>query len=376
MNILTLEDLQNLTSPQEGWCFSIYMPTVDKSQETRQNPIRFKNLMDEAEGQLLQAAMEKPEIRQLFEPLEGLLNDGQFWQHQEAGLAVFLSSSSFQYYQLPMAVDEVVVVNERFYIKPLLPLMHGEEKVYVLSLSLGGVRLLKVTESQIEEMEVPNLPKSMDDALGYDDIAKSYQWRMGAQLEHRSGERRAMFHGHTEDDDNRKEFIANYFRDVDKAVSNFLNKENKTPLILACVEYLRPIYKEANTYEHLSEDFIPGNPDGIKADKLRQEALKLVKPQFQVTKNNDAGQYKLLAGWKDNRAVKDVEEIIKAAPYGRVEVLFVDKNAKRWGSFDENNIEVHFDREQKPGNEDLLDFAAVQTLLHGGTVYADRKSVV
>lgn len=369
MNILSMDELQNLVSPHEGWCISIYMPTIGKSQQVRQNPIRYRNLLDRAGSLLREAGMEEPEIAELFEPLEALQNDDVLWQHQDKSLAVFCAKNFFQTYQLPMAVDETVLVNERFYVKPLIPLIHEEQIVYVLALSQKHTRLLKATEDQIEELEVPNLPENMQEALGYESYQQFIEWQTNTPQRNNSGEAQTLYNGHSEGTDNRKDYILNYFRKIDQAVTSYLNKENKAPLIIASVEYLKPIYEEANTYENLADELIPGNPDGLKGKQLQEEVWKLAKPMFQASKEDITEQYKILSGRKDPRVQKDLAEVIKAAPYGRVEVLYVDKNAKKWGSFDENNIEVHFDDQQRPGSEDLLDFAAVQTLLHGGTVH-------
>jgi hypothetical protein len=249
----------------------------------------------------------------------------------------------------------------------MLPLLYSNEEFYVLAISQKNVRLLKASEHEVAEVNVPGLPKNMREALGYDSIPDDFQWLIGAGLGKQSTDRRAMFHGHSEGNDNRKDYILNYMRAVNKAVAGYL-KDNKAPLVLACVEYLQPIYKEANTYPNLSNELIPGSPEGVRDRALRDQARKLIKPAYQTTKENRMERYKMLAGRKDPLAVKDIADIVKAAPYGRVEVLFVDKNARKWGAFDENNIEVQFDDQQRPGSEDLLDFAAVQTLLNGGTV--------
>lgn len=369
MNILSMEELQNLVSPHKGWHVSIYMPTVNKSQQVRQNPIRFRNLLDRAGSMVREAGMEEPEIAEFFAPLESLVNDDVFWQHQDQGLAIFLAKDFFQTYQLPDPVEEVVTVNDRFYLKPLLPLLHEEHMVYILALSQKHTRLLKATEDSIEELEVPNLPVSMQDALGYESYQQFTEWQTNTPRRNNSGERQTLYNAHSEGTDNRKEYILNYFRKIDQAVTSYLNKENKAPLIIASVEYLKPLYEEANTYENLADALIPGNPDGIKAKQLQEEAWKLAKPMFQVSKEDITSQYKMLAGRQDPRAQKDLAEVIKAAPYGRIETLYVDKNAKKWGTFDPNNIEVHFEDQQRPGVQDLLDFAAVQTLLNGGTVH-------
>jgi hypothetical protein len=370
MNILNQEELQLLAGEQEGWCISLYMPTVVKSEQTRQNPTRFKNLLEHAEDMLKEAGMRKVDIDKLLKPALGLLKDDDFWQRQNRGLAMFLSEGVFQYYQLPLEVQEQVSVNSRFYLKPLMPMLHGPNEFYILALSQDDVRLLRATEHTVEEVQVPDMPKNMDEALGYDNIQQDTQWHSSTSNPASSNVRDAMYHGAGPGEESQinKDFILNYCRYVDKAVSNYL-RNSQSPLILASVEYVHPIYREANTYKHLTDIVIAGNAEVSRIEEIRDKGWELVKPLFQTTKEEIFGRYKQLAGWNDDRAVKDVKEVVKAAPYGRVEVLFMDKNAKRWGTFDEDKIEVKFDDQQKPESLDLLDYAAVQTLLNGGTVY-------
>ena len=42
---------------------------------------------------------------------------------------------------------------------------------------------------------------------------------------------------------------------------------------------------------------------------------------------------------------------------------------QQWGTFDPSTDEIHLHKKERTGNEDLLEFAAIQTLLNGGTVY-------
>jgi hypothetical protein len=41
-----------------------------------------------------------------------------------------------------------------------------------------------------------------------------------------------------------------------------------------------------------------------------------------------------------------------------------------WGEFDPDAMTVDLHPEPEPDDEDMLDFAAIHTLLNGGTVYA------
>ena len=63
-----------------------------------------------------------------------------------------------------------------------------------------------------------------------------------------------------------------------------------------------------------------------------------------------------------------------AAYYGRVESLFVAVDQEQWGSFDPATETLQIHEQGEPGDEDLLDLAATQTLLHGGAVYAVEQA--
>ncbi len=54
---------------------------------------------------------------------------------------------------------------------------------------------------------------------------------------------------------------------------------------------------------------------------------------------------------------------------GRVESLFVAVGHQQWGTFDPDTHRAYLHPSAEPGDEDLLDLAVVQTLLHGGNVY-------
>lgn len=64
------------------------------------------------------------------------------------------------------------------------------------------------------------------------------------------------------------------------------------------------------------------------------------------------------------------EEVIPAAIQGRVEILFVALGVQVWGRFDPNAYAVHVHDAPEPGDEDLLDLAAIHSWLNRGVVYA------
>lgn len=140
MDILKQKDLKEIIDASGEWCTSIYMPTHRFGREQQQDPIRFKNLITEAEEKLLESGLRRLEVQKLMQPAERLLDDANFWQHQSDGLAVFLSSDSAHIYRLPSRFEELVIIANNFHIKPLLPLLIENGQFYILALSLNEVR--------------------------------------------------------------------------------------------------------------------------------------------------------------------------------------------------------------------------------------------
>jgi len=354
----------------KGLCVSIYMPTHRVGAGIQQDPIRLKNLLGEAEEALTLSGLRTPEAQELLEPAEKLLQDGLFWQRQSDGLALFLSPEAFRSYCLPFDFDELVVVTDRFHVKPLLPLLSGGGQFYVLALSQNEVRLLQGTRYSVSEVDLEGMPESLAEALRYEDPEKRLQFHTSTRTPGGKGERPAIFHGHgVASADDPKDYILRYFHRVDEGLRDLLHDET-APLVLAGVDYLFPIYREANTYPHLVDEGIEGNPEELSAEELHEQAWAIVQPLFLAAQKEAAAQYRQLAGAGGEQASNKLKEVVPAAYHGRVETLFVAVGLQQWGTFDPATNTVQLHQEVKPGDEDLLDFAAVHTLLNGGTVYA------
>jgi hypothetical protein len=365
MGSLQREELKILIQRREGPCVSIYMPTHRVFPETRQDPIRFKNLLREAEERLKAGGLQSQGAKKLLKQAKSLIRDGLFWQYQADGLAAFISSDVFYHYRFPLKFDELLVVTDRFHIKPLLPLFTHEARFYILALSQNEVRLFRCSRYSIHEVELEGVPRSLSEALQYDDPERQLQFHTRAPAA--GGERAAMFHGQGVGKDDAKDNILRFFHQVDHGLQKILQEE-RAPLALAGVDYLLPIYREANSYSHVMGEGVTGNPEGLQPEELRREAWRLVEPYFLKVQQEATAQYKQLAG--GDRASNQIEKILPAAHDGRVDFLFVAVGVQQWGTFDPITFSIHLHKEPGPGDEDLLDFAALHTLLNGGTVYA------
>lgn len=357
---MSVDELATLMTPVSPPAVSIYLPTHRAVPDTRQDPIRFKNLLRAAEGQVLAAGTRGPEARALLAPAFDLLLDSHFWQHQQEGLAVFVAPGIFRRYRVPSQLDEMVVVSHRFHLKPLVPLVTGNSTFFLLALSQNQVRFFEGTRDTLGEIDLEGLPPSLAEALKYDDPQKQLQY-------HTSGPgRAAMFHGHGAGIDEHKDNLLRFFRHVDAGIENLLRGQ-RAPLVLAGVEYFFPIYREASRYPHILEDGIAGNPERLSDEILHRRAWSLVEPRFARVQEEAAARYRQLAG--TGKTSTDVARVVPAAHHGRVEVLFTARDAQQWGSYDSNADRVHLLPEAAADGQDLLDLAVVQALGRGAAVH-------
>jgi hypothetical protein len=355
MDSLTREDIKTLIETQEEWCVSLFMPTVRAGAEVQQNPIRFKNLLRTAEERLSELGVRVPDIESLLKPAQGILDNPDLWRGNSDGLAVFAAAGQLKYYYLPTRFEELVLVERRFHIKPLLPLLHSEGRFYVLALSQDHVRLLEGTRYSVNAIEMLQLPANLADALQYDETRKVFRTGGGA----------AVYGG------GEVEFkldILRYFQIIDHGLRELLAGQ-RAPLILAGVDFLLPLYREANTYNHLLAEGLTGNPENLSAKDLHQRAWQLVRPYFEQTQREYQALYVGLAGREDGRASDNLKQIIQADHDGRVEALFVPHGVQLWGVYRAHSQNVHVHPSYQPGDQDLLDLAAARTFINNGVVY-------
>lgn len=360
----TRSELQALAAAPPGVRATILMPTHRAGKETEQDPIRLKNLIGQVESQFLALGLRAPVVKAILEPAARLVADRLFWRFQADGLAVFLAEDVFRCYQVPLRLEPLAVVARRFELAPLLRLFTGDGRFFILALSQNALRVLEATRYGVDELAIEGLPQSLPEALPFEDRERQLQFRTGAP--HAGDQRAALFHGHGAGGEVEKDRLLRYFRKVDAGLRGLLREET-APLVLAAVEYLHPLYREANTYPHLLDGQIFGNPEALSADALHRRAWEAVEPRFRAALTEAVARYRQLAG--TGRTSVEVPEITVAAHDGRVEVLFV-AGIPVWGTVDEAARTVRLSGEQRPGDEDLAGRAAIATLLKGGEVFA------
>lgn len=365
MQLITRGELKALAEVRADPCVSVLLPTHVKGPDVRQGPVRLRNLLRQAEERIVQAGHKHRVAQEVLEPAARLVEDVDFWQHQAGGLVILLAPQRSRVLRVPLHLEELVVVTDRFHLKPLLALLAREARYYVLTLSQNNVRLLECTRFSEHEVDLTgtSVPRSIEDVVWADEIEQQLQFRTG--VTGTGGRMAAVFHGHDTGDE-LKDALRRYFLHIDRGLQSLLG-EQQAPLVLAGVEYLLPIYASVNTYPHLLARGVTGNPDQLRPEELRERAWALVEHQVIAAQQEAAERYHSLLG--TGLASNRLEEVVSAAAQGRVDTLLVARGQQVWGRVVSATGQVETHHKPQPDDEDLLDYAAGQTLLHGGRVY-------
>ncbi len=375
MSIMTRKVFRELAEVSQHPCISIYIPT-ERAGENKKAWIRFKNQVQNVRNELEQLGWKGNQIMGLTRPLDMLLEDTEVWRHLSDGLAVFLNSGKFAYSTFPIRFKDYAEVNAHFYLLPLMPVFNGDGRFFILALSLNQVRLFEGTRDHVTEIPVEDLiPQTMEETVGADYEQKSLQHRSA-----QTGGTQSMYHGHGRSKDFRKEEIVKHLREVDRSLTEVLSGHD-APLVLACVDYLLPVYREVNSYSNLYRKNVSGSPDELLMQDLHQKAWPLLEDYFLKHRREVLKQYDFLAS--KGRTASIIADVVYAAEEGRIDTLFVEKDRQVFGIMDGESNGVQIQEEKTKENQCLLDMAAKKAFLQGARVYLldkeempDKESVV
>lgn len=366
---LTRDEVADLLADRPGPIVSLYQPTTRVAVEPEENSLHLKNLLREARERLEARGYRRPEVQKILGPPQSLLGNAEFWLHQESGLALFSGPDFFRYTKLYHATEPFTFVGESPYVKPLLQGLGDGSTYFILALSLGSIRLLNATRHTVQPVELDDedLPQSLEEALRYDDVEKADVQPRGFSRGDRGPGGHVVAHSHGPGDEDRKKDVLRFFQAVHSGLSGMLKAEHR-PVVLAGVDYLRPIFREAGDLPFIVEHGVEGNPEGLSDDDLRARAWPVVEPVMR--REVDDIRDRFLSGRNRGAASSSLPEVLGAATAGRVDSLLIDCSAHRWGLFEPATESIEELDPEDPRAVDLLDLAARRALLTGAKVYA------
>ena len=358
-----------LAAARGGPLVSIYAPMQVRGPETRENRIRFKTRVRDAHDKLAAAGVRDDAADDLLAPAERLIDDRAFWQHQDEGLALFLGADGQEVVHMSHPPVDASFVGTRFHLRPLVPELDGGGRYHLLVADLGGVQLYRASRSTLEPIGLPDgTPTSLEEATRFDEHEASLQHHGDARTGAGGhGAPQGIVHGSGDSDRDKKGDIRRWFTWLDDGVRAALANEPDRPLLFVGVDYLFPIYRDADRSGALLERPLVGAPDARDEAQLLADAWELVEPEFDRPRIEAMQRVAQAQG--TGRATNALEELVPAAAEGRVDTLIVGNATARWGRYDPKARSVVLSAHDGSDVVDLLDRATVDTVLHGGRAW-------
>ena len=364
MPILTKEQFERLAKFDNKPCISIFLPTQRSGKDVleEKDRIQLKSQWKKVYEKLKDMNLSQEQIDKLGEPVEELLADKSFWRHQSDGLAIFLADGFVEKFSLPINFEAFTYVADHFYLKPLVPMFSGDTSFYLLSLHTDSVKFYECTQYTIQEVVVDDLtPQRLEDRVGYDFEEKNRKHKTQNNM---MGT--ATQHGYSPATRDQKNEVLRFFRAVDDGLQTVLHNK-KAPMIVACQDYLFPIYQEATKYNNLYSKSVPGNPgDYENIYALHAAALDQLESLFNKDKEEKMEQFREL---NPDRTSTRVSDILPAIYEGKVDTLFLQNREDIWGNYNEEMASVEVHDERRNGSLSLMNLAAIKVIEQGGQVY-------
>ena len=354
------------TAPQLG--VSIFLPTHKLGRETRQDPIRLKNLLSKARKTLLSADMPAAEADAMLAPAITLVEDYDFWQHQDQGLAAFLGGDGMQHYKLPITLPEKVVVGPGFHVKPLLPVLAADGAFHVLTITADAVRLFDASRFAMVENGAVELPHDLGEVTGDVDYENPLQASpVGRPHTASISVTNSQVCGDSPEEW-RKGRIVEFVRRIAAALEAYL-APRPMPLVLVADADVQGHFRKLWAFADLLAGVVEANPGAMDREALHAAAYAVVQPLLDDDRERAVTHFSGLHGSGDARAAIGIAGIVTMARQGRVDTLLLAKGIDRWGHLDKATGETEVSEGPGAGTVDLPDLAAVLALQQGGSIY-------
>ncbi len=343
----------------------MFMPTHPTGKEVRQDPIRLKNLLADARSQLTAAGLSEADADAVLEQATALLDDRDFWQHQSTGLALFIDENQTREYRVPLSFEELVVVGGKFHIRPLLPVLAADGHFSVLTVTADKASLFSASRFELMEETAAGLPVRESVENDYENpVQASPPARPNVGTANIPN---AQVYGDSPPDF-RKARLQEYIANVAKAVESHL-AANPQPLVLVADAEIGGHFQQASGLGQLLAGIVEINANAVDTSELHSLTYPKVKDRLDSARVEALNTAAELLGRGEPTATGHIADIVRASDQGRISTLLLHDGEPVWGRYDSEADNLETGPEYESSGEDLLGFAAMNTLQNGGDVH-------
>lgn len=366
--------IESIRSMHAKPCVSIFMPTHRQAVPSgSQDRIRLGNLLKTA-SQKLHKILDKREARNLVERLEDIESSFDY-HHFKDGLAIFLSPDFESVHRLPFAVEERVVVGDKFALAEIMRAANRSNAYGLLLITGEKAQFLLGKGKVIEETTECGFPMNLieDEPADQRIISSSLNHHSWYPARTRGPSGDAPLPGCYAPDESQhiQKQKQQFFRRVHAACHD-LFKNYKIPLVICAVQELAAALESELSRSNLYPlAVLPGSHEKTARSTLGELAWSQIRDAMKSRSQEKLRVFMESLGEK--RSASGIEEVWKNCRIYPAEVLLVEKGftgqasdlqGSNYSGAGEAQAETDFD---EPGRN-LLDESIAYVLDQGGEV--------
>jgi hypothetical protein len=356
---LALSDLRRMGRPVPP-AITVLLPAYVPGALERPNSLRIRSAVDSIFPRLLTLGLAHHEIAHMVAPLLALTSDPSFRHGRRSGVALFLDCREFFCFDVPGDVEELVSVGRHFHIRPLLGWLSEPRDFLILELTRSKARLVRCRDGKLTDVGMPGgAPEDMQ-AMNFTEAPEPGRGGRPGSNRARSQTPAIQF-GLTSANEERR--IRFFCAMVDRGLQVCL-QDMGLPLVVAGSERIVNAYQSENTYARMVADTLKANLDTLPEDEVIAHARRLIHQERMHEATRHLVEMEEYA--PGDRWSTSIDAILRGAANGRVWRLFLSENATCIG-------DVFQTLGRSCGTtsiqEDLLNAAAIETLIQGGEVF-------
>ncbi|MDQ8194887.1 hypothetical protein QEH59_10650 [Coraliomargarita sp. SDUM461004] len=368
------EVIDSLFKEYGGPHISLFLPIRNDGVEVQQNAQILRELIEEARASLEIFGMQVSHVSNFIAPLQYFVDNPQSLRQEAASLAFLLDGHALRRIRLDYEAPAFCCVDERFAMKPLLPIMQLNPTFTALCLNQGGMQVYRGVRGNLTSVDVEGMPNTIEEVAEFDDPEKTLQNHSATRTSrsHATGSTPVSgFHGHGMPDTYKDDLKKRFIQAVAVAIESFL-ADKKDPLVVFGVAGNLGQFKQVNAASQRVYHYVEHDASRWDASRLSQESVALLK--LDIDRQVSAALDEVEAAVGRGEDISGITECALAAATGRLERVFIAKDEQVHGRCDLDRMQVLYDEKSgRLGKTDLLDYIAYETYRHGGSAMAVSK---
>jgi hypothetical protein len=336
-------DVRSLQAIRSYPSISILFPTHRTAPDSRQDAIRLKNLVKEAEDRLLNE-FGKRDVTPLLARLDEMVSEIDH-NHNLDGMAIFVNRDMGLKYDLPFPVQERVLVEETFATRDLVFALNRSYRYWALTLSENSCRLFDGIRDTLTEIKEGIFPMTHTGPGGASKLPGGPGINPSAV---------------------RDESHRQFFRRADTMFRQ-IAEDDPLPLALAGIERYQAFYREVAQRTDDIVAVLSGSYDHLGAHDLGRLIWPLV--QEGMAEQRRQALAELEDAVSAGKFVAGIGEVFRLAKEGRGKLLLVEQDFHYPARVDETGMHLTGSEETGPNAlDDAVDEAVEAVLVKGGRV--------